>query len=308
MNIKNELLALADGNRFLIGAIRKIIYIRDYIGYRRLIRKWNFKIFTTEETIDYIISNRVSVSRFGDGEYLIMLQKNGGFQEANAILAQRLRDILNSSLPSHVVCIPYALKSDKHLNYDARYYWHHFCCKKFAFIEKLTPKSHTFYDASFTRFYIDLEDRKSAITIILKLKRIWENRDVFIVEGESTRLGVDNDLLDNVKSIKRILCPSVNAFSKYHEILDVVKRTVPKDSLILCALGMTATVLSYDLAIDGFQAIDIGHVDVEYTWYKMKAQKKCAIPNKAVYETGISYVSDDYLNESYKSSIVAYIH
>lgn len=32
-------------------------------------------------------------------------------------------------------------------------------------------------------------------------------------------------------------------------------------------LDPTATVLAYDLAVQGFQAVDINHVDVEYEWF-----------------------------------------
>lgn len=43
---------------------------------------------------------------------------------------------------------------------------------------------------------------------------------------------------------------------------------------------MTATVLAYDLAKEGYQAIDIGHIDIEYEWYKRASLKKIAIPGK----------------------------
>ena len=48
------------------------------------------------------------------------------------------------------------------------------------------------------------------------LQKIYaiKDRDVIICEGEKTRMGVGNDLLDNCKSIKRIICPSENAFDK----------------------------------------------------------------------------------------------
>ena len=53
-----------------------------------------------------------------------------------------------------------------------------------------------------------------------------------------------------------------------------------KNKLILIALGPTATVLSYDLNKLGYQAIDIGHADIEYEWYLRKAKKKIPIKNK----------------------------
>lgn len=45
--------------------------------------------------------------------------------------------------------------------------------------------------------------------------------------------------------MKRILCPSKNAFSKYDEILNNCI-SCDKESLFIIALGPTATVFAYD--------------------------------------------------------------
>ena len=59
---------------------------------------------------------------------------------------------------------------------------------------------------------------------------------------------------------------------------------INKTILILIALGPTATVLSYDLNRLGYQAIDIGHIDIEYEWFLKNATKKIKIKNKYVNE------------------------
>ena len=71
----------------------------------------------------------------------------------------------------------------------------------------------------------------------------------------------------------RILCPLKDAFNRYDEILSIAETKIPKveDSLILIVLGMTAPVMAYDLNKLGYQAIDIGHANIEYCWWKMKA-------------------------------------
>ena len=120
-----------------------------------------------------------------------------------------------------------------------------------------------------------------------------------------SRLGVGNDLLDNAKSVKRILGPSSEAFSKYDEILDEAKK-LDKDVLILLALGPAATCLAYDLHKFGYQAVDIGHVDVEYEWYRMKAKKKSPIKNKMVHEASNDDVGE-YHDKKYDSQIIAKI-
>ena len=35
----------------------------------------------------------------------------------------------------------------------------------------------------------------------------------------------------------------------------------------MLALGPTAAVLAYDLCNEGYQAVDIGHIDLEYEWF-----------------------------------------
>ena len=41
------------------------------------------------------------------------------------------------------------------------------------------------------------------------------------------------------------------------------------EKLILLMLGPTAKVLGFQLSREGYQAIDIGHIDSEYEWYQM---------------------------------------
>ena len=90
-------------------------------------------------------------------------------------------------------------------------------------------------------------------------------------------------MFDNMKSIKRILCPIKNSFNVYEKIIKEVLK-IKEKRLILLALGPTATLLAYDLYKLGYQSIDIGHVDIEYEWYLRKAKRKIIIENKYVNE------------------------
>ena len=74
------------------------------------------------------------------------------------------------------------------------------------------------------------------------------------------------------------------------------------NSLIIIALGPTATVLAYDLAKEGYQALDMGHFDIEYEWYLRNATKKEKISNKYTNEVSggndTENVQDkDYINQ-----------
>ena len=70
------------------------------------------------------------------------------------------------------------------------------------------------------------------------LKKIWENKNIIIVEGSQTRLGVGNDLFANTKSIRRIL---FGIFFNFKSISDI--RNNPSHSNIDCII--TGTVIIF---------------------------------------------------------------
>ena len=129
---------------------------------------------------------------------------------------------------------------------------------------------------------------------------------MLIVEGAGSRLGYGNDLFANSRSIQRIICPAENAYCKYEEIFDTTIKYA-NGKLVLIALGMTATVLSYDLAMKGFRAIDIGHVDIEYEWFRMKASKKVPVNHKYMNEVSCR-IFDEIEDAEYVNQIVASVN
>lgn len=56
----------------------------------------------------------------------------------------------------------------------------------------------------------------------------------------------------------------------------------------------------------GIQTVDIGHLDVEYNWYKMKAKEKIPVPGKYVNESKAKFIEIDdglILQKYYKQII-----
>ena len=96
-------------------------------------------------------------------------------------------------------------------------------------------------------------------------------------------MGVGNDLFENARSIRRIIGPKTNAYDRYRDILYSAQQ-IEKEALFLIALGPTATVLAYDLFLMGYQALDIGHIDIEYEWFLRDAQYPMRICAKYVNE------------------------
>ena len=127
-----------------------------------------------------------------------------------------------------------------------------------------------------------------------------------MIEGEKTRFGIGNDLLNNTKSIKRILCPTRNAFKLYDKILNATLK-FDKSYLILISLGPTATILAHDLTKHGYQAVDIGHADIQYELFLKNATKHFKIPYKFVneYDEGRNeYSLEDAPDKKYYDQII----
>ena len=261
-----------------------LLDVLGYLSYPFIKTKIRFDIMTSEETIDYIINNRCSISRYGDGEYAVMNNKFSGFQSCDPKLTERLIEVLNVPVANHLVCIPYTFKTLKLYKAKSRTPWRDFLLLNYKKVLSTTPKVRRYGNSLFTRFYIIMKDKSRSKTQLELIRRIWENRRVCIVEGEFSGFGEGNDLLDNCTIVSKILCPAKNAFEKYDDIIDAVRKNVDKDTLIICALGMTATVLAYDLSKEGYQALDMGHLDIEYEWMKMGVEEKCAIRDKSVNE------------------------
>lgn len=275
-------------NKFEV-LVQKIRYnfLVEFYNLLYLIRKKNQTIVPTvhsiEETIRQITTNHCSVSRFGDGEMLLIGRKSIRFQVESEGLSQRLLEVIKSHEKNHLVCISDAFEELGRYTRRARRFWRtHFYLFGDLWDKSLIPEK-SYYNTFITRPYMDFKYKEKCGIWFNMLKTVWDKRDIVFVEGEKSRLGMGNDLFDNASSIKRILCPPVNAFEKYDLILQKALEQ-DKHVLFLIALGPTATVLAFDLYRQGYQAIDVGHVDIEYEWYRMGATHKVSVPSKYVNE------------------------
>lgn len=265
-----------------------------------------FDFYSNEEVVNQIVFYGRSLTRFGDGEFSWILgdEVAAGYQHCSTELSRALRDALDCDDGRLIIGVLKTLNTDEGMEPRAKMHWRKFRADKAQKIIPLLPSGRTFADASITRPYIDLSDKSRASESFSNLRRIWEGRRLLIVEGEKSRLGVGNDLFDNAASIRRILAPSADAFSLYGEILASIMSHRQEGELVVLALGPTATVLAKDLCVAGFQAVDLGHVDVEYEWFCMGAKKKVPIAGKMARESGIeeAYGRED---DEFEASVVA---
>ena len=237
--------------------------------------------------------------------------RGGGneYQNFDLLLVQRLKEILSdNTIKNCLICIPNIDEILRDFNQDNKIFWKKFIRLYGKRLTKIIRCKRTFGAAHFTRFYLGRKDKSIAENNIKDIKRLWDKKDLLIVEGGLSKLGISNDLLDNAKSVKRIIAPSQNAFSKYNEILQNVLSCY-NGELVLIALGQTATVLAYDLSKAGVQAIDIGHIDVEYMWFKMGATERVKIKSKHTAELDDDFSELDAEEETkYRSQIIATIN
>ena len=259
-----------------------------------------------DETLDYIIENKSSLIRFGDGEINMLAGHSIPYQDYDEELVSTMRDIIGQeSRKELVLCLPDAFTDRFRFTYWAIPFWKNHMDHYMDFYRELCSDS--WYGSTFvSRPYIDFEDKSQAKAQFEKLKSIWKNRDLLIVEGATSRSGVGNDLFDEANSIKRIICPSHSAFSRVHEIEQEIEKHAA-GRLILCMLGPTAKVLAYHLSRKGHQVLDIGHIDSEYEWMKMGAKTKVKFSHKHTAEYNFDQDIEFIEDETYNSQIVAKI-
>lgn len=294
-------------------------YILKYIVYLNYVRgKKEIPVVKGfEETVNRIIDGGYSVSRFGDGEFKWIFQnrEEDNFEKNSSEMAKALSRVIKMDNSQLMLCVPDVFRGLEQYNKKARIYWFGALGKYGKDWLSLLNTDKTYYDTQFTRPYMDYIDKSDVQKKFSLLKKIWQDRDILIVEGDKTRFGVGNDLINNAHSVTRILCPAVNAFERYQDILPEVVNYVnkmKKKPLVLISLGPTATVLSADLCKMDIQAIDIGHLDVEYSWSLLKAVDKIPLKNKYVNENpkeghNVQDILDDELNKQYTSQIVGRI-
>ncbi len=263
-------------------------------------------IMDVESTIDEVVRGKKSLVRFGDGEFeMIRKQQRMRFQRINQELSERLREVLNSNCTNIVLCIADNYGSLKEYTDEAAAAIRQYLSPKVRrdHMELLDMKK-KYGNAYLTRPYFMFrnKDPKEIKRKFDNLKRIWRTENVLIIEGEHTRFGVGNDLLDGTKSVVRILVPDKNAYNVYYDILAKAEEH-SNNRLVLCIIGPTATVLSYDLTKKGKRAIDIGQVDSEYEWFLRGAQDRCDVPYKTVSE----YVDKNFYEELGKDMADKYL-
>ncbi len=267
------------------------------------------KIEPIPDTIRSITEERKSLGRFGDGEFAIMKgQARHEFQRHTDELAERLIQVFNSRLDNYIIGIADNFGDLSRFTDEASHGIRmHMSDEMRSWLDDLIDHDRTYADGYITRFYALMRDNKTSApkTRLDQLRTIWAGRKVIIVEGAETRSGVGNDLYANAHSIQRIVAPATNSYDRYDDILRAAIGHADEDTLFLIAIGPSAAILSYDLTAQGFQAVDIGHLDLEYEWFLAGQGKRVPVPGKYNNEVAGGNQVSDIHDPVYRSQIIA---
>ena len=271
-------------------------------------KRYDIHVRSIDETLDRILDKKKSIVRFGDGEFYLINKKGIGYQNYDENLSKRLKQILlQGSNDKYDVALPDVFDGlEAYGMYAKVYYTNNFLPGNRKDLVEIESTNNIYSNAFISRPYIDQLDKSKSAAWFDKLKQIWKDKDILIVEGALTRSGVGNDLFDGTKSIKRILAPSKNAYQKIGQIEQMIREN-SEDRLILLMLGPTAKVVVDDLQDLNNQLVDLGHIDSEYEWFKMGAIYKVRLKNKHTAEFNFDDNIGALHDQTYQNEIIGEI-
>ena len=202
------------------------------------------KVLTAKQSLKLIAEKRISVGRFGDGEYKLIRGKSLRFQSAVPELVTRLKQVFYSDVPGFYVGTREMVDYQNCPQFCARE--KHNLIRNWQLFEKLTNE---FYLSSYLSGVMDLTDWNS----------VFHEREItLITNSEMETVATQTKLFGKAAKLHFIQAPAEQAFSQYDSLLNKASEH-REDCLYLLACGPVATVLAFDLHNSGRQAVDIGH-------------------------------------------------
>lgn len=253
--------------------IKDLLAAAVYFLYEKNILHNRIKVHTIDETIDELLNTEKSMVRFGDGEIVMIKGVDLMLQKASPEIGKGLAEILAYPYDDLIVTIPGIFDTLSDHRKASRQFWkdHLLFCRKTY--ERYCNPDRVYYTTFVSRCYYYGRDHSNCDRWFAKIRKIWENRDVVIVEGMKTHNGVGNDLFDSAHSIERIICPPKDAYGALPRITEACVQ-YGTDRLFLLSIGVAAKFLALELFQRGYRVLDTGNMDLEYEWYVHQAVEK----------------------------------
>lgn len=214
------------------------------------------RILTVKQTLDVLSKGDCNISRYRDGEIQYVINNNFKhfFQPYNKKLIDKLVYVLKHPIDNCLIALPNWICK----KYPKDSFYYRMLKSTYISFSKLISKDYIYGDA--------LCFNQDLVKNIEYIKSFWNKKDVVIVTGKKSAFILDNRLFNNVKVLTFIYTKAVDAFSEYDKIIKAIRKIHNKNpnAIFLLSLGLTATVLAYDLAKEKIHALDIGHITNYY--------------------------------------------
>ncbi|HQO84051.1 MAG TPA: GT-D fold domain-containing glycosyltransferase [Synergistales bacterium] len=216
--------------------------------------RYKVNVLSEWKTLERVL-NRVSLSRWGDGEIKHLDGRRNVSQVFDPSLQLALRRSFECRDKRLLVAIPnvFGNRAFTEVNPDYIASMHR------RFGKKADPKY--IYGSS----YISRGDLNPYLAWPVYwgvMEQIWSGRDVVVVRGHEKRAAPPG-MLSKARNIAHVETPPSSAWNEYQRIFRECL-THNQDSVFLLCVGPTATVLAVDLALKGRWAVDIGHLGMFY--------------------------------------------
>lgn len=252
---------IRDNPSFVFYYLKRVLYYK-YISDRYLKLYKDLIFLSPEDTLEYLISKRASIARFGDGD-IEQLTGAGEYppdsdwsQKASKRLISRLEEVLDSDMPELLIApispsIFLCPREDAERSGIVFNMW----TDARMLLHRYLKRGRIYGDANvFVPFHHPKLDWS-------KLYEFLQKRDVVIVTGGTSKLyGVSlGRRMFFVETGKH------NAFERYASIRASLMRLIDNEglknesTLIMVSLGPTADILALDLTKEGWQVWDTGH-------------------------------------------------
>ena len=151
-------------------------------------------IMGIQETLDYIKNRRISVARFGDGEFRLMAGESIAYQDYDEELVRQMKQIV--TMPDNdklLVCLPDVFERRERYRAVGNCFWKwHLKLYQDIYAEMITNEKR-YGNAFISRPYMELIDKSASGGYFNTIRELFEGKSILIVEGFYSRSGVGNE-------------------------------------------------------------------------------------------------------------------